>query len=169
MLLQTFAFHWDSGKARFSQMEIYSCKHLTIFYINYRLHLQTAPGDTTTKTFKTTFSQTDACTSLGFILKEAQRSTAQKILCINHCKREDTSITDPCAECKMSVKERQKSSGAGLTSPSPIQSPISDTVVTQSGHCDYMVWKALMSTSTFLCNLWLCRFGKVSLKRFLQE
>lgn len=84
----------------FTEGNVYSCKHLTIFYINYRLHLQTSPEDMTTKSFKTTFSQTGACISLGSILKEAQCSSAQKTLHINQCRREDTSITDPCAVLK---------------------------------------------------------------------
>lgn len=50
---------------------------------------------------------------------------------------DETSITDSGAGCKLGVKERQKSFGAGLTSPlSPTHSPM-------SGLCDYMVWKGL--------------------------
>lgn len=112
---------------------MYSCKHLTIFYINYRLHLQNSPGDMTTKTFKTTFSQTGACISLGFILKQAHRSSAQKTLCMNHCRREDTCITDPCTGCKLGVKERQKPFGAGLTSPPPPKQ-------SHPRHCGDPVW-----------------------------
>lgn len=144
-LLKAFPFHWDSGQAFFSQVEMHGCKHLTtLCYINYRLHLQTTQGDKT-RTFKPTSSQRGVSASSGYIFKEAQGSV-QKTSCINHCRmgRGQYHRSSHVQGARWVLKERQKAFREGLTSPSlPRTTPVLATVVTQSGLCGYTVSKGL--------------------------